>query len=57
VSRSALLATGRAATVAGRAPGTETERIPPAVIARLGIPIEDLESLHAALTRVIAAAR
>ena len=31
--------------------------IPPAVVARLGMQIPELEALHAALTRVIAAAR
>ena len=43
-------------TEAGRALRAEAEKIPPAVVARLGMPIEELESLHAALTRVIAAA-
>jgi DNA-binding MarR family transcriptional regulator len=46
-----------ALTEAGRALRAEAERIPPAVVARLGIDLADLESLHAALTRVIAAAR
>jgi DNA-binding MarR family transcriptional regulator len=41
----------------GRALRAEAEKIPPAVVARLGLPIEELESLHAALTRVIAATR
>ena len=41
----------------GRALRTEAEKIPPAIVARLGMPIEELESLHAALTRVIAATR
>lgn len=31
--------------------------IPPAVVAKLGMEIPELEALHAALTRVIAAAR
>lgn len=44
-------------TDAGRALRTQAERIPPAVIARLGIGLPELESLHAALTHVIAAAR
>ena len=39
----------------GRELRTEAEKIPPAIVARLGMPIEELESLHAALTRVIAA--
>ena len=39
----------------GRELRTEAEQIPPAIVARLGMPIEELESLHAALTRVIAA--
>lgn len=44
-------------TPAGRALRADAERIPPAVVARLGMPIEELRGLHAALTRVIAAAR
>lgn len=40
----------------GRALRAEAEKIPPAIVARLGMPIAELESLHAALTRVIAAA-
>ena len=43
-------------TAEGRALRAEAEKIPPAVVARLGMPIEELESLHRALTRVIAAA-
>ncbi|GAA4599478.1 DNA-binding MarR family transcriptional regulator [Actinoplanes octamycinicus] len=43
-------------TDAGRALRAEAEKIPPAVVARLGMPIEDLQRLHAALTQVIAAA-
>ncbi len=43
-------------TAQGRALRAEAEKIPPAIVARLGMPIEELESLHAALTRVIAAA-
>jgi DNA-binding MarR family transcriptional regulator len=42
-------------TPKGRALRTRAERIPPAIIARLGLPISDLEQLHAALTAVIAA--
>jgi MarR family transcriptional regulator, organic hydroperoxide resistance regulator len=44
-------------TEQGRALRAEAEKIPPAIVARLGLPIADLESLHAALTRVISAAR
>jgi DNA-binding MarR family transcriptional regulator len=40
----------------GRALRVEAEKIPPAIVARLGMPIEELEALHGALTRVIAAA-
>ena len=43
-------------TERGRGLRSEAEKIPPAIVARLGMPIEELESLHAALTRVIAAA-
>ncbi len=43
-------------TAEGRALRAEAEKIPPAIVARLDMPIEELESLHAALTRVIAAA-
>ncbi|WIM97969.1 MarR family transcriptional regulator [Actinoplanes oblitus] len=43
-------------TDSGRALRTEAEKIPPAVVARLGMPIEDLQRLHASLTQVIAAA-
>jgi DNA-binding MarR family transcriptional regulator len=45
-----------ALTDAGRALRAQAERIPPAVVDRLGIDLADLESLHAALTRVIVAA-
>ena len=41
----------------GRALRNEATRIPPAVVARLGISIPELEALHAALTSVIGAAR
>jgi MarR family transcriptional regulator, organic hydroperoxide resistance regulator len=44
-------------TAKGRALREQAEQIPPAVIQRLGLPIENLQSLHAALTEVIAAAR
>jgi DNA-binding MarR family transcriptional regulator len=43
-------------TPAGRALRAEAEKIPPAVVQRLGIEVEELLALHAALTRVIAAA-
>ncbi|HEU0102721.1 MAG TPA: MarR family transcriptional regulator [Mycobacteriales bacterium] len=42
-------------TDAGRALRAEAEKIPPAVVERLGMPVEDLVGLHQALTRVIAA--
>jgi len=41
----------------GRALRDEATTIPPAVVARLGISIPELEALHAALTSVIDAAR
>ncbi|GID32989.1 MarR family winged helix-turn-helix transcriptional regulator [Paractinoplanes brasiliensis] len=44
-------------TAEGRALRARAEKIPPAIVTRLGLPVEELESLHAALTRVIAAAR
>ena len=44
-------------TPAGRALRERAEQIPPAVMERLGMPIEDLQRLHAALTQVIAAAK
>jgi DNA-binding MarR family transcriptional regulator len=44
-------------TPAGQALRSRAEQIPPAVVERLGMPIEDLRQLHAALTQVIAAAR
>jgi DNA-binding MarR family transcriptional regulator len=43
-------------TESGRALRSEAEKIPPAVVSRLGMPIEDLQRLHASLTQVIAAA-
>ena len=36
---------------------SEAEKVPAAIVARLGMEIADLENLHAALTQVIAAAR
>jgi DNA-binding MarR family transcriptional regulator len=44
-------------TASGRALRSQAEQIPPAVVSRLGLPIEDLQRLHASLTQVIAAAR
>ncbi|MEV6599275.1 MarR family transcriptional regulator [Actinoplanes sp. NPDC051346] len=44
-------------TAEGRALRERAERIPPAVVQRLGMPIDDLQRLHAALTQVIAAAK
>jgi DNA-binding MarR family transcriptional regulator len=40
----------------GRALRAEAERIPPAIIDRLGMELTELEDLHGALTRLIAAA-
>lgn len=40
----------------GRALRADAERIPPAVVERLGMPIDELRRVHEALTRVIAAA-
>src|ERR1700754_1885736 len=44
-------------TAEGRALRAKAEQIPPAVVERLNMPVEDLRTLHAALTRVIAAAQ
>ena len=44
-------------TPQGRALRQEAEKIPPGIVARLGMEISELESLHGALTKVIAAAR
>ena len=44
-------------TATGQALRGRAEQIPPAVVERLGMPIEDLRLLHAALTRVITAAQ
>ena len=46
-----------ALTDAGRALRAEAENIPPAVIERLGVGLEELVELHARLTRVTAAAK
>ncbi|MCD2194385.1 MarR family transcriptional regulator [Actinomycetospora endophytica] len=43
-------------TDAGRALRADAERIPPAIVERLGMPLEELMRLHADLTAVIAAA-
>jgi MarR family transcriptional regulator, organic hydroperoxide resistance regulator len=43
-------------TESGLALRAEAEKIPPAIIDRLGMTIPELEELHASLTRVIAAA-
>ena len=43
-------------TDAGRALRAEAERIPGQVVAALGVSVTELEALHRALTRVIAAA-
>ncbi|WP_040826576.1 MarR family winged helix-turn-helix transcriptional regulator [Nocardia jiangxiensis] len=44
-------------TAAGRALRARAEQIPPAVVERLGVTLEDLEELHSVLGRVNAAAR
>jgi DNA-binding MarR family transcriptional regulator len=44
-------------TDAGRRLRAEAEKVPPAIVARLGMDIPELETLHAALTRLITAAR
>jgi len=44
-------------TDAGHALRAQAEKVPPAIVARLGMEISELEDLHGALTRVIAAAR
>ncbi len=43
-------------TEAGRALRADAERIPPAVVERLGMPLEELMRLHGDLSAVIAAA-
>jgi DNA-binding MarR family transcriptional regulator len=43
-------------TEAGRDLRAKAEKIPPAIIDRLGMTIPELEALHKSLTRVIAAA-
>ena len=44
-------------TPEGKELRNRAEQIPPAVVERLGMPIGELKSLHAALTQVIAAAK
>jgi len=44
-------------TPTGLALRARAEKIPPAVVERLGIPLQELRTLHGALTRVIEAAR
>jgi MarR family transcriptional regulator, organic hydroperoxide resistance regulator len=44
-------------TVAGEQLREQAEKVPPAIVARLGIDIPELENLHAALTQLITAAR
>ncbi|MFJ8581959.1 MarR family winged helix-turn-helix transcriptional regulator [Micromonospora sp. NPDC093277] len=44
-------------TAKGRALRAEAERIPPAIVERLGMPLADLRKLHATLTEVIEAAQ
>jgi DNA-binding MarR family transcriptional regulator len=46
-----------ALTECGRDLRQEAEKIPPAIVAQLGMSIPELEDLHGALTKVIAAAR
>lgn len=43
-------------TPKGRDLRREAEKIPPAIVARLGVEVAELEALHAALTKIIAAA-
>jgi DNA-binding MarR family transcriptional regulator len=44
-------------TARGRELRREAEKIPPAIVQRLGVDVAELEALHASLTKVIAAAR
>ncbi|MGC5018822.1 MarR family winged helix-turn-helix transcriptional regulator [Micromonospora sp. DT47] len=43
-------------TASGTALRAHAERIPPAIVERLGLPVEELRHLHTVLTEVIAAA-
>ena len=45
-----------ALTAKGRGLRAQAEQVPPAIVERLGLPVAELERLHAALTTVIAAA-
>jgi DNA-binding MarR family transcriptional regulator len=45
-----------ALTAKGRDLRAQAEQVPPAIVERLGLPVAELERLHAALTTVIAAA-
>ena len=44
-------------TATGRELRTQAEQIPPTIVARLGMELSELTSLHTALTKVIGAAR
>jgi DNA-binding MarR family transcriptional regulator len=44
-------------TADGQRLRAQAERVPPAIVARLGMELSELEDLHAVLTRVIAVAR
>jgi DNA-binding MarR family transcriptional regulator len=44
-------------TATGQELRSRAEQIPPAVVERLGMPVNDLKRLHAALTQVIGAAQ
>ena len=44
-------------TAKGRALRKDAEKIPPAIVAKLGMEMSELTALHAALTKVISAAR
>jgi hypothetical protein len=43
-------------TAEGRALRRQAERVPAAIVKRLGVPLTDLEAMHRSLTAVIAAA-
>ena len=44
-------------TAAGERLREQAEKVPPAIVARLGIDVSELEQMHVALTQLIAAAR
>jgi hypothetical protein len=44
-------------TTKGRRLRAQAEKVPAKIVARLGLPIADLEHMHAVLTTVIAAAK